>query len=80
MYPIRYGRHGSVWRFRSAQRPEGAFIDMDQVKGTLPDDKREYDIIYVNGDNNLQNLKTDTESSKVRRIETEFKAQMFKEK
>ncbi|MFA6814950.1 MAG: hypothetical protein WCS73_01475 [Lentisphaeria bacterium] len=53
---------------------------MDQVKGTLPDDKREYDIIYVNGDNNLQNLKTDTESSKVRRIETEFKAQMFKEK
>jgi len=40
---------------------------------------REYDLIYVNGDNNLENLKTDAETWKVRLIEPEFKKRMFEE-
>ena len=37
----------------------------------------EFDIIYVNGDNHLQNLRTDEESWKVRLIEEEFALRMF---
>lgn len=40
---------------------------------------REYDVIFVNGDNNLENLRTDKESWKVQMTETEFKARMFEE-
>ncbi len=40
---------------------------------------REYDIIYVNGDNNLENLRTDDEAWKVQMTELEFKARMFEE-
>lgn len=40
---------------------------------------REFDIIYVNGDNNLGNLKTDDEHWKVNMIEPEFKQRMFEE-
>ena len=41
---------------------------------------REYDVIYVNGDNNIANLKSTEETWKVRMIEPEFKARMFEEK
>ncbi len=34
-------------------------------------------VIYVNGDNNLENLKRPDETWKVRRIEDEFKRLMF---
>jgi adenine-specific DNA-methyltransferase len=40
---------------------------------------REFDTIYVNGDNNLANLKKDEEHFKVKLIEEEFKARMFGE-
>jgi adenine-specific DNA-methyltransferase len=37
----------------------------------------EFDVIYVNGDNNLENLKREDETWKVRLIEEEFKRLMF---
>ena len=37
----------------------------------------EFDIIYVNGDNNLDNLRTDEDTWKVMLIEQEFNKQMF---
>jgi adenine-specific DNA-methyltransferase len=40
---------------------------------------REYDVIYVNGDNNLENLRTANESWKVQMTEIEFKKRMFEE-
>ncbi len=40
---------------------------------------REFDTIFVNGDNNLANLKKDQESFKVKLIEQEFKKLMFNE-
>jgi adenine-specific DNA-methyltransferase len=41
---------------------------------------REYDVIYVNGDNNLENLRTSNESWKVQMTEIEFKKRMFEDK
>lgn len=40
---------------------------------------REFDLIYVNGDNNLENIRREDESWKVRLIEHEFTARMFAE-
>lgn len=40
---------------------------------------REFDTIYVNGDNNLDNLRKDEEHFKVKLIEQEFKRLMFNE-
>ena len=40
-------------------------------------DINKYDIIYVNGDNNLENLRTDDDSWKINLIELEFKKRMF---
>lgn len=40
---------------------------------------REYDVIYVNGDNNLENLRTSDESWKVVLTEQEFNKRMFEE-
>lgn len=37
----------------------------------------EFDLIYVNGDNNLENLKKDEDTWKVRLIEQEFQRLMF---
>jgi adenine-specific DNA-methyltransferase len=39
----------------------------------------EFDVIYVNGDNNLENLRSDDEKRKVKRIEPIFKEKMFEE-
>jgi len=39
----------------------------------------EFDVIYVNGDNNLENLRREDETWKVRLIEQEFKRLMFAE-
>lgn len=41
--------------------------------------KREYDVIYVNGDNNLENLRVDEENWKVVMIEQEFNRKMWEE-
>ena len=38
---------------------------------------REFDTIYVNGDNNLDNLRKDEDHYKVKLIEQEFKDLMF---
>ena len=40
---------------------------------------REFDVIFVNGDNNIANLKNTEETWKVRMIEPEFKTKMFEE-
>ena len=37
----------------------------------------EYDLVYVNGDNNLENLRRPDQTWKVRMIEEEFKRLMF---
>jgi adenine-specific DNA-methyltransferase len=39
----------------------------------------EYDLIYINGDNNLENLRRPDETWKVRLIEEEFLRLMFDE-
>ena len=41
--------------------------------------RKEFDTIYVNGDNNLDNLRCDEEHFKVKLIEQEFKRLMFNE-
>ncbi len=41
--------------------------------------RRDYDIIYVNGDSNIENLRPDTEHWQVVRTEREFKKLMFAE-
>jgi adenine-specific DNA-methyltransferase len=38
---------------------------------------QEYDLIYVNGDNNLENLRRPDQTWKVRLIEEEFQRLMF---
>lgn len=43
------------------------------------DQKRKYDIIYVNGDSNLENLRSNSDSWKVQVTEIEFKKRMFEE-
>ena len=40
---------------------------------------REYDVIFVNGDSNLENLRTANETWKVQMTEIEFKKRMFEE-
>ena len=40
---------------------------------------RKYDVIFVNGDSNLENLRGSNEGWKVEMIETEFKKRMFEE-
>ena len=37
----------------------------------------EYDVIYVNGSNNVPNLRKDSDTWKVRLIEQEFRARMW---
>ena len=39
--------------------------------------RMEFDLIYVNGDNNLENLRREDETLKVRLIEEDFKRFMF---
>ena len=39
----------------------------------------EFDLIFVNGDNNLENLKVAEDKWKVRLIEEEFKKRMFEQ-
>lgn len=44
-----------------------------------PRESSEYDVIFVNGDNNLENLRTDDEHWKVVRTETAFNDKMWEE-
>lgn len=56
-----------------------AALDAYFTKYRINPQDREFDVIYVNGDNNLENLKTDSETWKVQLIETEFNNRMFEE-
>lgn len=56
-----------------------AALDAYFIKYRINPHNREFDIIYVNGDNNLENLRTSEESWKVQMTETEFKNRMFEE-
>jgi len=56
-----------------------AALDAYFLKHRINPADREFDFIYVNCDNNLENLKTDEEEWKVQRIEPLFKEKMFEE-
>lgn len=56
-----------------------AALDAYFLKYRINPAEREYDIIYVNGDNNLENLRLDEEHWKVVMIEKEFNDKMWEE-
>ena len=56
-----------------------AALDAYFTKHRINPQDREFDVSYVNGDNNLDNLRTGEESWKVQMTELEFKARMFEE-
>lgn len=69
-----------IWRTISDNIIESnAALDAYFSKYRINPQDREYDIIYVNGDNNLQNISTDEDSFKVQMTEFEFKTRMFEE-
>jgi len=69
-----------IWRTVSDDTlKSNAALDAYFTKYRINPLDREYDVIFVNGDNNLENLRTDKESWKVQMTETEFKARMFEE-
>lgn len=69
-----------IWRTISDDLAESnAALDAYFTKHRINPQDREYDIIYVNGDNNLQNMSNDDESWKVQMTEIEFKKRMFEE-
>ncbi|MBR4626102.1 MAG: site-specific DNA-methyltransferase [Ruminococcus sp.] len=69
-----------IWRTISENLVESnAALDAYFAKHRINPQDREYDIIYVNGDNNLQNLQSDDETWKVQMTEIEFKKRMFEE-
>ncbi|KPU43457.1 MULTISPECIES: site-specific DNA-methyltransferase [Bacillota] len=75
------GRHTLIiWRTITDNLIESnAALDAYFNKHRINQLNREFDIIYVNGDNNLENLKADEEHWKVNMIEPEFKQRMFEE-
>ncbi|MCP3776642.1 DNA methyltransferase [Paenibacillus sp. MZ04-78.2] len=69
-----------IWRNITDNLIESnAALDAYFAKHRIKPHDREFDIIYVNGDNNLENMRTDDESWKVRMTETDFKKRMFEE-
>ena len=56
-----------------------AALDAYFTKHRINPQDREFDVIFINGDNNLENLRTGEESWKVQMTETEFKNRMFEE-
>ena len=56
-----------------------AALDAYFTKHRINPKDREFDVIFINGDNNLENLRTGEESWKVQMTETEFKTRMFEE-
>ena len=69
-----------IWRIVTPDTVESnAALDAYFLKHRINPQDREYDVIFVNGDNNLENLRTDKEIWKVVMTETEFKRRMFEE-
>ena len=64
-----------IWR--NAREKSNAELDEFFLKQGYNTRDLEFDLIYVNGDNNLENLKRPDETWKVRLIEEEFKDLMF---
>jgi adenine-specific DNA-methyltransferase len=64
-----------LWR-NVKEMPNVKLDEFFQKQGYSTKDM-EFDIIYVNGDNNLENLKKDEDTWKVRLIEDDFKRLMF---
>lgn len=56
-----------------------AALDAYFYKYRINPQDREYDVIFVNGDNNLENLRLDSEEWKVVMTETEFNKRMWEE-
>lgn len=56
-----------------------AALDAYFTKHRINPQDREFDVIFINGDNNLENLRAGEESWKVQMTETEFKNRMFEE-
>ncbi|MCR5652930.1 MAG: site-specific DNA-methyltransferase [Ruminococcus sp.] len=69
-----------IWRTVSDNIIESnAALDAYFRKYRVNPADREYDVIYVNGDNNMENLRTADELWKVQMTELEFKSRMFEE-
>lgn len=69
-----------IWRnITEDLMKSNAALDAYFEKYRINPQDREYDIIYVNGDSNLENLRNDDESWKVVMTETEFNKRMFEE-
>ena len=69
-----------IWRNISDNLKESnAALDAYFARYRINPADREFSIIYVNGDNNVENLRKDDETWKVRMIEPEFKERMFEE-
>lgn len=69
-----------IWRTITDDLLESnAALDAYFTKHRINPRDREFDVIYVNGDNNLENLRTGEERWKVQMTETEFKNRMFEE-
>jgi adenine-specific DNA-methyltransferase len=64
-----------IWR-NVEENPNPKLDDFFQKQGYNTKDM-EFDLVYVNGDNNLENLKKDEDTWKVRLIEEEFARLMF---
>jgi adenine-specific DNA-methyltransferase len=64
-----------IWR-NIEENPNTSLDEFFQKQGYNTKDM-EFDLIYVNGDNNLENLKKDEDTWKVRLIEEEFARLMF---
>lgn len=69
-----------IWRTVTDDlRQSNAALDAYFTKYRINPADREYDVIYVNGDSNLENLRTPNETWKVQMTELEFKKRMFEE-
>src|SRR5690606_6450869 len=70
-----------IWRKRpGGEEPEGIERDnlvLDEWFRSYSSKDSEFDLIYVNGDNNLENLKAPDDTWKVRLIEEDFFRLMF---
>lgn len=69
-----------IWRTVTDDlRQSNAALDAYFTKYRINPADREYDVIFVNGDSNLENLRTANETWKVQMTELEFKKRMFEE-
>ncbi|MDR3300012.1 MAG: site-specific DNA-methyltransferase [Candidatus Accumulibacter sp.] len=74
------GRALIIWRTVTTDLlKSNAALDAYFMKHRVNSDDRKFDVIYVNGDSNLENLRPDDETWKVQRMEPVFKAKMFEE-